>query len=130
MAAASTSSSADFPTIGDLRDFDRQSGNALERLLFNHRRWVLLACALITVALAWAAMGLRLNASFAKTIPTHHPYVVNFLNFEKDLKGLSNVVRLTVEAQGEGDIFNAGYVETLRQINSRALMVTYDDYDR
>jgi predicted RND superfamily exporter protein len=117
MVAASTSSPAEFPTIGDLRDFDRQSGNALERLLFNHRRWVLLACALVTIALAWAAMGLRLNASFAKTIPTNHPYVVNFLNFEKDLKGLSNVVRLTVQAQGEGDIFNAAYVETLRQIN-------------
>ena len=114
---ASSNASTDFPTIGDLRNFDVQSGNWLERILFNHRRWVLLACALVTLALALAATGLRLNASFSKTIPTHHPYIVNFLNFEKDLKGLSNVVRLTVEANGEGDIFSAPYIETLRQLN-------------
>lgn len=122
-ASSSSASSAEFPTVGDLRDFDAQSGNGLERLLFNHRRWVLLACALVTVALAWAAMGLRLNASFAKTIPTNHPYVVNFLNFEKDLKGLSNVVRLTVEVNGEGDIFNAAYIESLRQINDEVYAI-------
>lgn len=101
-----------------------QSGNLLERMLFNHRRWVLLACALVTVALAWAAMGLKLNASFAKTIPTNHPYVVNFLNFEKDLKGLSNVVRLTVEVPGEGDIFNKDYIESLRQINDEVYAIS------
>lgn len=117
MAVSSSSAAADFATIGELRDFDPSSGNRLERILFNHRRWVMLVCALVTVVLAWAATGLRLNASFFKTIPTNHPYVVNFLNFEKDLKGLSNVVRLTVAVPDEGNIFNASYIETLRQLN-------------
>ncbi|CAM3603531.1 MMPL family transporter [Polaromonas hydrogenivorans] len=103
--------------MSDLRDFDTKSGNRLERILFNHRRWVMLVCALITVILAWAALGLRLNASFSKTIPTNHPYVVNFLNLEKDLKGLSNVVRLTVAVTDQGDIFSKSYIETLRQLN-------------
>lgn len=103
--------------MSDLRDFDTKSGNRLERILFNHRRWVMLVCALITVVLAWAALGLRLNASFSKTIPTNHPYVVNFLNLEKDLKGLSNVVRLTVAVTDQGDIFSKSYIETLRQLN-------------
>jgi len=115
MAISSTSS--DFAAIGTLEDFDQNSGNWLERLLFNHRRWVVILCVLVTLILAWSALGVRLNASFSKTIPTHHPYVVNFLNLEKDLKGLSNVVRLTVAASGEGGIFTPDYVETLRQLN-------------
>ena len=114
---AISSQSSDFAAIGTLEDFDQHSGNWLERLLFNHRRWVVLLCALVTVLLAWSAFGVRLNASFSKTIPTQHPYVVNFLNLEKDLKGLSNVVRLTVAVPGEGGIFTAQYVETLRQLN-------------
>ena len=114
---AISSHSSDFAAIGALEDFDQHSGNWLERLLFNHRRWVVILCALVTVVLAWGALGVRLNASFSKTIPTHHPYVVNFLNLEKDLKGLSNVVRLTVAVPGEGGIFTPEYVETLRQLN-------------
>ncbi|HNZ89601.1 MAG TPA: MMPL family transporter [Acidovorax sp.] len=114
---AISSHSSDFAAIGALEDFDQHSGNWLERLLFNHRRWVVILCALVTVVLAWGALGVRLNASFSKTIPTHHPYVVNFLNLEKDLKGLSNVVRLTVAVRGEGGIFTPEYVETLRQLN-------------
>ncbi len=114
---AISSQSSDFAAIGTLEDFDQNSGNRLERLLFNNRRWVVILCALVTLALAWSAFGVRLNASFSKTIPTHHPYVVNFLNLEKDLKGLSNVVRLTVAVPGEGGIFTPQYVETLRQLN-------------
>ena len=115
--AVSTSSATDFSAISRLEDFDPRSGNWLERLLFNQRLWVMLACALATLLLAWSALGVRLNASFAKTIPTHHPFVVNYLGQEKDLKGLSNVVRLTVAMPGEGDIFDAAYIETLRRLN-------------
>jgi len=113
---AKTSASNEYEALANLGDFDSQSGNLLERILFNHRRVLVLVCTLVTLAMAYATLGLRLNASFTKTIPTHHAYVVNFLNFEKDLKGLSNVVRLTVAVR-EGDVFNATYIETLRQVS-------------
>jgi uncharacterized protein len=119
MAISSAASSNDYAAIGRLEDFDTRSGNALERLLFNNRFWMVALCILATLVLGWKALDVRLNASFAKTIPTSHPYVVNFLENEKDLKGLSNVVRLTIALPDDqqGNIFNAEYIDVLRQIN-------------
>ncbi len=115
--AATRSQEQDFSAFSRLEDFDTRSGNALERLLFNNRFWVVLVCALATLLFGWSALGVRMNASFAKTIPTNHPFIVNYLSQENDLKGLSNVVRLTVAVTGPGDIFDAAYIETLRKLN-------------
>jgi uncharacterized protein len=58
------------PVVRDLADFDSRSGNRLERLVFNHRLLVVLACAIATLLLGWfAATKLSLNASFEKMIP-------------------------------------------------------------
>jgi predicted RND superfamily exporter protein len=99
-----------------LEDFDPRSGNVLERAVFNHRILVLCLCVLVTVLLGFSALSLKLNASFEKTIPTGHPYITNYLEHKKELTGLGNSVRIAVEAR-KGDIYNARYLETLRQIN-------------
>ncbi|MDF2462231.1 MAG: transporter [Ramlibacter sp.] len=113
----------DFAVVADAADFDRASGNALERALFNHRGWVVLLCALVTLVLAVAATQLRLNASFAKTIPAQHPFILNFLAHEKDIKGLANVVRLVVAAPAGRDIFDRGYLDTLRRLNDEVYLL-------
>jgi hypothetical protein len=41
------------PVIADLAHFDAASGSWAERLLFNHRRVILVLCLLITAVLAW-----------------------------------------------------------------------------
>lgn len=121
--AVSSISDSDFGVIRKFEDFDRRSGNVLERVLFNNRLWMVFACALVTLALAYSSFGLRLNASFSKTIPTNHPYVVNFLSHESDLKGLSNIVRLTVSTADDGEIFRPEYIETLRRINDEVYAI-------
>lgn len=45
----------DMPVIKDQKDFDCGSGNLLERLIFNNRVPVIIACALITLALGFMA---------------------------------------------------------------------------
>ena len=105
-----------------LEDFDPRSGNALERAVFNHRILVLCLCVLVTVLLGFSALSLKLNASFEKTIPTGHPYITNYLQHKKELTGLGNSVRIAVEAR-KGDIYNARYLETLRQINDDVFML-------
>jgi len=113
----------EFEVIADLDTFDRSSGNLIERALFNHR-WLLVAlCLLVTVFLAVAATRLQLNASFVKTIPSKHPFVLNYLENESDLKGLTNVVRIVVEAQQGRDIFDPGYLDLLRRINDEVYLV-------
>ena len=105
-----------------LAQFDPQSGSFLERLLFNHRLVVVLLCALLTAVLGFQAGKLRLNASFEKAIPTGHPYIVNYLKYQKELSGLGNAVRIAVENPG-GSIYDARYLDTLARINDEVFLL-------
>ena len=111
------------PVVRTLAEFDRNSGNALERLVFNHRKVLLALCAILTVVLGCAAVTkLTLNASFEKMIPQSQAYIKNYLTYQKDLRGLGNSLRIVVE-NTDGDIFDPAYLDTLKQINDE-LVVT------
>ncbi|HSW03557.1 efflux RND transporter permease subunit [Aquabacterium sp.] len=110
------------PVVPSRRDFDTRSGNWLERLVFNHRLWVMLACALVSLWLGAEATKLQVNASFEKMIPQSHPYIRNYLDNRKDLAGISNAVRVVVE-HTEGEIYDAAYLATLAQINDALFLL-------
>lgn len=93
-----------------------------ERLVFGNRPLVMIAMLLVTLVLAWQATQLKVAASFEKMIPTNHEFVVNFLENRADLTSLGNVVRVTVQAK-DGDIFNAEYLETLKQVTDKAFYI-------
>ncbi|MDD0809226.1 MMPL family transporter [Curvibacter sp. RS43] len=104
-------------------DFDARSGSAMERLLFNHRLWVVLLCALATLVLGWQATRLQLNASFDKTIPESHPYVQNYLRHQGELSGLGNAVRIVVANERGNSLYDPAYLETLRQISDEVFLI-------
>lgn len=110
------------PVVARLEDFDTRSGSWPERLLFNHRPWVVLICLLATLVLGWQACGLQLNASFEKTLPARHPYIANYLANKANLAGQGNALRVAVEAT-EGTIFDKGYLETLRRLNDEIYLL-------
>ncbi|RJF92286.1 efflux RND transporter permease subunit [Noviherbaspirillum saxi] len=105
-----------------LDGFDPRSGSLLERLLFNHRAWVLGVCVLITLLLGWQATRLQLQASFEKTIPDRHPYIVNYLAHQAELTGLGNALRIVV-ANPRGDIYDKEYMETLRRFSDEVFLM-------
>lgn len=105
-----------------LADFDPRSGSVVERAFFNHRLLVVVLCALVTVILGWQATRLQFNASFEKTIPTRHPYIVNFLAWQNQLTGLGNAVRIAVE-NPTGTIYDAKYLETLRGVSDEIFLL-------
>lgn len=107
---------------GSLSDFDRRSGNAIERAIFNHRLAVILLCLLATLLLGWQARSIGINASFEKTIPTQHPYIANFLAERGELSGVGNALRIAVAAQ-QGDIFDAAYLDTLARLNDELYLL-------
>src|SRR5207247_337143 len=76
----------------------------------------------ITVAFAFQATHLRLNASFESMAPTRHPYLVNYLRHRADLQGLNNTVRIAVESR-HGTVFDAAYPETLKRINDEGFLI-------
>ncbi len=104
------------PVVRDLKDFDPHSGNALERVIFNNRVFVLLACLVATLVLGLAATRLEVNANFERMIPLGSPYIQNYLENKSELPGLGNTIRVVVENKS-GDIFDPDYLEVLRQVN-------------
>jgi uncharacterized protein len=110
------------PVVPRVADFDRNSGNLLERLVFNNRLLMVIVCAVVTLALGYAAVTkLALNASFEKMIPQSQPYIKNYLTYQKDLRGLGNAVRIVVANTG-GDIFDPAYLEALKEINDEIFL--------
>ena len=105
------------PVVKELKGFDARSGNLLERLIFNNRLLVVLACLTVTVLLSYvAATRLTLTASFEKMLPQSQPFIQNYLDNRQSLRGLGNAVRVVVE-NSEGDIYDPHYLEVLKQVN-------------
>ncbi|WP_211106790.1 RND family transporter [Azospirillum sp. INR13] len=113
---------APMPVIGDPAQFDRRSGNLVERAVFNNRALFVALCALVTALFAWQAYGLRLNASYEKVIPTAHPYIGNYQTYRADLPNLGNTVRIVVE-NTRGDIFDPAYLKDLQRINDTVYLM-------
>ncbi|MGL5812081.1 MAG: efflux RND transporter permease subunit [Aeromonas sp.] len=110
------------PVIRDLADFDRRSGNLLERLVFNHRPLFMLLMTLATLVLGYmATTRLELRPSFEKMIPQSQPYIKNFLENRQSLRGLGNSVRVVVE-NTQGDIFDPDYLGVLKRVNDELFL--------
>ncbi|MBL8319905.1 MAG: RND family transporter, partial [Burkholderiaceae bacterium] len=109
-------------TVETLDQFNPASGSLLERAVFNHRRAVMLACAVVTVLLALlAATKLSLSASFEKMIPRSHPYIQNYLEQRAELRGLGNALRIVVE-NPNGDIYDPKYQALLRKVHDEVFL--------
>ena len=119
---ALTSASTEMPVVRSLADFPAQSGNLLERVVFNHRRWLMLACLVLTLLLGFMATRVQVNASFEKMIPTGHPYIQNFLEHRKDLRGMGNSLRIVVE-NTQGDVYDARFLEAFKQVNDELFLM-------
>jgi len=99
-----------------------EGGSLLERAVFNHRRTVIVVCALVTVLLgALAVTRLTLGASFEKMIPRSHPYIQNYLANRGELRGLGDALRIVVE-NTKGDIYDPKYLNTLKQIHDEIFL--------
>src|SRR5471030_813460 len=110
------------PVVRDLAHFDQRSGNLLERIVFNHRLLVMLACAIVTLVLGYVgATRLTMSASFEKMMPQSQPYIQNYLANKAALRGLGNAVRVVVE-NPSGDIFDPRYLEALKQVNDELFL--------
>jgi len=119
---ASPESPDAMPVVRTLAEFDQNSGNLLERLVFNNRLAMVIICGIVTLLLGYAAATkLVLNASFEKMIPQSQSYIKNYLEHKKDLRGLGNALRVVVE-NADGDIFEPRYLEALKEINDELIL--------
>lgn len=113
-----------FRVIADQADFDRQSGNVFEKIVFNRRGWILAVFAVLTLVLGYFGTQVEIRASFLKTIPGSHPFIANFLKYENQVKGLGNSLRIAVAVDNKtSNIFDGKYLKVLRDINDEVYLL-------
>ncbi|MCV4340653.1 efflux RND transporter permease subunit [Pseudomonas capsici] len=103
--------------------FDPRSGSLPERLLFRYRQIIIMLCLLFSAVLAWQAQDLRLSAAFEKMIPVDHPYIENYFKYRGQLGEGGNTLRIAVRSNS-GSIYDAAYLETLKQLNDELFLIT------
>jgi predicted RND superfamily exporter protein len=113
---------SDLPIIGDLNEFDYQSGTFLEKLVFNNRAAVLILCVLATIILGYQALGIRLQAGFEKTLPKAHEFVRNYQANRNELKGLGNNLRIVVAVK-EGTLFTPENLKFFETVNDEIFFI-------
>jgi len=102
--------------------FDRSSGSWFEKILFNNRAVFLMLCLAVTAFLGFEALHVKVNVDYNQTIPTHQPFIVNYLKHYDDLQSQANAVQISVTANS-GNIFNPHYLSVLRQISDEVYLL-------
>ena len=104
-----------------LEGFDKNSGSWFERVLFNNRIPFLIVCAVITVFLGIKAQEVRVNADFNNMIPTHQPFIVNYLRHSNVMQSQANALQIAVTAN-QGSIIDAHYLNVLQHISDQVYL--------
>jgi hypothetical protein len=60
--------------------------------------------------------------AFRRWCPAQHPFVLNYLRYENDLRPLGNNVRIVVE-NTTGEIYSAEYLAKLKKINDEVFYI-------
>ena len=84
------------------------------RLLIRARKPLGLLFLALTVALGFSATQTHFDAGFSKLIPQDHAFMEAFHEHADTFTG-ANRVMVSLAWQGEGDIYNADFLETLKQ---------------
>lgn len=86
----------------------------LEKFIFEHRHFTVMAFVLTTLILGFFAAKTHVDASFNKQLPTDHEYIRNFKKYQEQFGGANRVV-IALMAK-EGDIFTADFFRTLKSV--------------
>ena len=110
------------PVLKNREDFESKSGTRLERLIFNHRLWIVVLCAILTAVLSFEATKSTVSASYERMMPQSSPFIRNYLENIGSLRGLGNSLRIVVENR-KGNIYDQNYLKLLRQINDQIYVI-------
>ena len=96
-----------------------------ERIIFGSRALVLAVFALVTVAMAFFASQLKVDAGFNKQVPLQHEYMRTFTDYQADFGG-ANRVLIAVMAK-DGNMFSKEYMATLENITNEVINLDATD---
>lgn len=93
----------------------------LERVVFGHRRVLIVLFVLGTLLMAAAASQLRIDAGFTKQLPLQHEYMKTFVQYQQEFGG-ANRVLIALSARS-GDIFTPEFFAALREVTDEVFFL-------
>jgi uncharacterized protein len=100
---------------------------ALEKLIFGHRKLIVVLFVLLTVVLtAVAVRGLRIDASFTKQLPLKHEYMQTFVKYQHEFGGANRVLVALIAR--DGNMFTPAFFDALKKATDEVLVM--DGIDR
>ena len=93
----------------------------LTNLIFGYRVIILGLFVLMTISMGFAASQLRVDASFDKRLPTVHPYMETFREYQAEYGG-ANRILIAVRAK-DGDMFTPEFFTTLQQVTDEVFNI-------
>jgi hypothetical protein len=90
--------------------------------LITQRRMLSVIFAVITLFFGYSASHVRLDPGFLKLIPVKHEYMRTMFDYLKDFSG-ANTLLVNLRWKGEGDIYNAEFMETMRKANDDVFFI-------
>lgn len=99
----------------------RQLIDLLEKLIFGHRRIILILFALMTLLMGWSMTHLRIDAGFTKLLPLKHEFMQTFVEYSKEFGGANRVLIALMAKQG--DIFTEDFFRTLEQATDEVFFI-------
>ena len=96
-----------------------------ERIVFANRPVILVLFALITVAMAYFASQLEVDAGFKKQVPLQHEYMQTFQDYEAEFGG-ANRVLVAVIAK-DGDMLDQQFMATLENVTGDVINLAATD---
>ena len=100
----------------------------LERIIFAHRKVVIVLFTLTTVVMGTFATQLKVDAGFSKLLPLEHEYMQTFVQYQDAFGGANRV--LVALTSRTGDIFTPEFFETLRMATDEVFFITGVDRTR
>ena len=91
--------------------------------LMRWRKGLLLVFVLLSLGLGYSATHTQLDPGFNKQIPVRHAFMVNFLRFSQYFTG-ANRFLVSVRWKGEGDLYNAEFLDTLRKVTDEVFFIS------
>jgi predicted RND superfamily exporter protein len=111
------------PVVARLEGFDQDSGGRLERLVFKHRGWVVAIAVALTALLGGAGLARHeVSAGFERRLPSGHPFVRNYLENARELRGLGDALYVVLETT-RGDVYDPAYLEVLRRVTDELVLM-------
>jgi len=87
------------------------------------RKGLLALFVLLSLGLGYSALNTQLDPGFNKQIPVRHAYMLNFLKYSQYFTG-ANRFLVSVRWKGEGDIYNAAFLDTLRKVTDDVFFIS------